>query len=383
MSGGYEDVSVTNQPVVVDNGSGVIKAGFAGEEQPKCVFPSFVGRPKHLMMMVGGLEGELFVGKEADQNRGILKLRYPMSHGVVQDWNDMERIWAHVYDKTNLAINSEEHPVLLTEAPRNPRKNREKAAEVFFETFNAPALFISPQATLSLYASGRTTGVVLDSGDGVTHAVPVYQGYALPHAITRADIGGRDITQHLQLLLRKAGYVFHTSAEFEVVRAVKEATCYVAFNPQKEEALELESRNAYQSYKLPDGRPLQIGPERFRAPELLFNPSLIGLEYRGVHACLVDSIFKADLDLRKTLFKQVVLAGGSTKFPGFGDRLLNEVRKMAPKDIKIRISASPERQFAAWIGGSILASLATFKTMWIRRDQYEEDGNKVVNRQSL
>jgi centractin len=373
----YDDVSVLQQPVVIDNGSGVIKCGFAGEETPKFVFPSFVGRPKHKKVMVGSLEGEFFVGRDADQNRGLLSLKYPISHGMIRDWGDMERVWAHVYGKQNLSVSSEEHPVLLTEAPLNPRANRERAAEAFFETFNAPALYISPQATLSLYASGRTTGVVLDSGAGVTHSVPVFQGYALPHAVTRSDVGGRDVDERLRLLLRKAGYVLHTSAELETVRACKEETCYIAFDPAKEEQIELEQRSAHQAYRLPDGREIKVGPERFRAPELLFAPETIGLEYRGVHRCLTDSVFRADLDLRRTLFRQIVLAGGSTLFPGFGDRLLNEVRRLAPKDVKIRISASPERQFAAWTGGSILASLASFKSMWLRREEYDERGHAL------
>jgi len=380
----YDDVLGTNQPVVIDNGSGVIKAGFAGQDMPSCCFPTIVGRPKHSKVMVGALGGDIFVGKDAEESRGLLTLKYPISHGVVTDWKDMERIWESVYGKNNMNISKiEQHPVLLTEAPLNPNKNREKAAEVFFETFNVPALFVSPQATLSLYASGRTTGVVLDVGDGVTHSVPVYEGYALRHAIARSDVGGRDVTSRLQLLLRKSGYIFHTSAEFEVVRCIKEATCFVAFNLAKEEQLESEQRSAGLAYKLPDGRLLQIAAERFRAPELIFDPTLIGLEYRGVHRCLVDSIHQSDLDLRKTLFGHIVLAGGSTKFNGFGDRLLNETRQIAPKDTKIRITASPERQWAAWIGGSILASLASFKTMWIRRDQYEESGRSLLHRGAL
>jgi centractin len=127
----------------------------------------------------------------------------------------------------------------------------------------------------------------------------------------------------------------------------------------------------------------QIGPERFRAPELLFRPEIIGSEYQGVQDALVNSILKADLDLRKVLFSQIVLSGGSTMFPGFGDRLLNEVRKLAPKEMKIRISAPPERKYSTWMGGSILASLATFKTMWIRRDEYEEHGASIVHRKAL
>jgi len=297
----------------------------------------------------------------------------------------MERIWESIYGKSNLNVSSiDQHPVLLTEVPLNPNKNREKAAEIFFETFNVPAFFISPQATLSLYASGRTTGVVLDVGDGVTNSVPVYEGYALRHAISRSDVGGRDVTSRLQLLLRKGGYVFHTSAEFQVVRTIKEATCFVAHNVALEEEKVAEGDSgASHTLKLPDGRPIRMSSERFRAPELLFDPSLIGLEYRGVHQCLVDSIHSADLDLRKTLYEHVVLAGGSTKFNGFGGRLLDETRKLSPKGTKIRITASPERQWAAWIGGSILASLASFKDMWVRRDVYEDAGAASLHREAL
>jgi centractin len=142
-----------------------------------------------------------------------------MEHGIVEDWKDMERVWSHAYKQ--LAVQSEQHPVLLTEAPLNPRRNRERAAEIFFETFNVPAFFVSMQAILSLYASGETSGLVLDSGDGVTHVVPVSSGFAVPSAILRADLGGRDITRYLQLLLRRAGHVFHTTAELELVRTIK------------------------------------------------------------------------------------------------------------------------------------------------------------------
>ena len=136
---------IVNQPVVIDNGSGVIKAGFAGDQIPKCHFPNFIGRPKHTRVMAGALEGDLFVGPKAQEHRGLLSIRYPMEHGIVTDWNDMERIWQYIYSKDQLQTFSEEHPVLLTEAPLNPRRNREKAAEIFFETFNVPALFLSMQ----------------------------------------------------------------------------------------------------------------------------------------------------------------------------------------------------------------------------------------------
>ncbi|KAJ2534848.1 centractin- actin- protein of the dynactin complex, partial [Coemansia sp. RSA 1933] len=206
-------------------GSGVIKAGFAGDDQPKSFFSSSVGTPKHERMMAGAVEGEYFIGRRTEDLRGLLKISYPLEHGIVTDWEDMERIWSHIYTD-ELKTLSEEHPVLLTEAPLNPSSNREQAAQVFFETFNVPAFYTSIQAVLSLYASGRTTGIVLDSGDGVSHAVPVFEGFALPHAIRRMDVAGRDVTEYLQVLLQKAGFNFYTSAEKEIVRNIKEKICY-------------------------------------------------------------------------------------------------------------------------------------------------------------
>lgn len=382
------DDATQNRPVVIDNGTGVLKAGFAGSNKPKCTFPSFVGRPKHVRVMLQSrVEGDTFLGKEAEEHRGIMRLEYPMKHGIVENWADMEKIWSYVYSKTNLGVSSEEHPVLLTEAPLNPRQNRENAAEIFFETFGVPALFVSPQATLSLYASGRTTGVVLDSGDGVTHAVPVYEGFTMPHAITRMDVAGRDVTEHLQQLLRRSGHIFHTTAEREVVRKIKEDTCFVAFNPAREEKLEQTNSTDVVDYSLPDGSVISVGAERFRAPEILFNPSIIGTEYGGVHECLANAIFKSDLDLRKTLFSQIVLAGGSTMFQGYGDRLLNEVRRIAQargkNDVKIRISAAPNRMYLTFTGGSILASLAAFKNMWVSKAEYDDIGAAAIHRKTL
>lgn len=253
--------SLHNIPMVIDNGSGTIRAGFAGEELPKCYFPSFVGRPKHLRVLAGALEGDWFVGpRAATELRGLLKINYPLEHGIVTDWDDMEKIWAYIYDE-GLKVLSEEHPVLLTEPPLNPRSNRDTAAQILFETFNVPALYTSIQAVLSLYASGRTTGIVLDAGDGVSHAVPVYEGFAITNSIQRIDVAGRDVTEYLQTLLRKSGYVFHTSAEKEVVRHIKEATSYIALDPKKEEKDFMTAKSDPKrtaEFILPDGNKLKV-----------------------------------------------------------------------------------------------------------------------------
>ncbi|KAG8141241.1 hypothetical protein E2320_006882 [Naja naja] len=200
-----------------------------------------------------------------NEHRGLLSIRYPMEHGIVRDWNDMERIWQYVYSKDQLQTFSEER------------------------------------------------------------------------------------------------------------------ACYLSGNPQKDEALETEKVQ----YTLPDGSTLDVGPSRFRAPELLFQPDLIGDESEGIHEVLVFAIQKSDMDLRRTLFGNIVLSGGSTLFKGFGDRLLSEVKKLAPKDVKIKISAPQERLYSTWIGGSILASLDTFKKMWVSKKEYEEDGSRAIHRKTF
>ncbi|XP_059494075.1 actin, macronuclear-like isoform X4 [Stegostoma tigrinum] len=333
-----------NSAVIIDNGSGICKAGIAGDNAPRSVITSIVGRPKAKATMLGAGHKEYYVGEEAQAKRGVLSLKYPIKHGIVVSWDDMEKIWRHM----------------------------------MFECFKVPAMYVAVQAVLALYASGRTTGLVMDSGDGVTHTVPIYEGYCLPHAVYRFDLAGRDITQYFVRILMEVGHTFISSAEREIVKDIKEKLCYVAVDPQLE--IRKKREDIQKEYKLPDGNVIQIQSQLFRAPEILFCPASVGLECPGVHRLVYKSILKCDIDLRKYLHSNVLLSGGSTLFPGLDERLLKELQFLAPTGVPVKVIAPPERKYSVWIGASILTCLTSFQEMWITACEYLEMGSCVVHR---
>ncbi|KAM3267589.1 hypothetical protein P3S67_032218 [Capsicum chacoense] len=367
------------QTLVIDNGTGTTKVRFAGDDSPRGVFPTIVGRPRHTGVMVGMGQKDVYVGYEALSKRGILNLKYPIGHGLVRKWDDIEKLWHHTfYDE--LCVAPEEHPVLLTEAPFNSKVNREKMTQIIFETFNIPAMYVANKAVLSVFANGRTTCIVVDCGDDVTHAVPIYEGTVLPRAISQLVLGGRDLTDHL---IRDLSCVINWY-DREQICDMEETIAYIALDFEHEiDKAKNCSKSVEKGFELPDGQVINIGTERFRCPEVLFQPSLLGTEETGIHEKAYNSIMRCDDDIRKELFANIVLSGGSTMFPGIAKHMSKEITALSPSRTKIKVIAPPERKYSTWIGGSIFASLDTFLKMLIAKAEYDESGPTIIHRKCI
>jgi len=276
----------------------------------------------------------------------------------------------------------------------NPQQNRAKMVETMFEKYGFEGVYVAIQAVLTLYAQGLQTGVVVDSGDGVTHIIPVIEGFALPHLTRRLDVAGRDVTRYLIKLLLLRGYAFNRTADFETVRQIKEKCCYVANDVQEEERLSNETTVLVESYTLPDRRVIKVGRERFQAPEALFNPALIDVEGGGMADQLFDCINKADMDARPLLYGHIVLSGGSSMYPGLPSRLEREIRQLYLDKVlkgdrtklakfKCRIEDPPRRKHMVFLGGAVLAEIMKDRAeFWMSRKDYQEKGiNGVLSQQ--
>lgn len=326
---------------------------------------------------------DTYVGQEAIDKGNLVHLTRPMEWGTITDAEGMEDVWYHTFYNgkishwhtthllAELRTNPIEHPVLLTEALLNPVKNREKMVEIMFETFNIPATFVIAQPILAVYSSGRCSAMSVDVGDGICQMMPIFEGYTLPASLTRTDIAGGFLTDHCMQTLKKLGHSFTTASDREVARQIKEKLCYCSLNYESEMNNSPPSRA---HFELPNGDTVTFGKERISIPEILFNPSLIGIEEKGIHHTLYDALQRCDIDTKKDLYGNVVLAGATTCMEKFSDRFQKEYLSLLPGPIRGRVVVSNERANANWIGGSIIASLSTFQLMWITAEEYIEVG---------
>ncbi|EDR13894.1 actin-related protein Arp2 [Laccaria bicolor S238N-H82] len=374
----------SEHPLVVDNGTGFVKVGYAGSNFPEHVFPSIIGRPilRAEERVGSALIKDIMVGDEAASNRTYLQVTQPMEHGIVKNWEDMKHLWDYTFDE-KLKVNTRGRKVLLTEPPMNPKVNRQRMCQVMFEEYGFQGVYVAIQAVLTLYAQGLTTGVVVDSGDGVTHIVPVYDGYAMPHLTRRLDIAGRDVTRYLIKLLLMRGYAFNRTADFETVREIKEKLPYVSYDLELDTRLSEETTVLVESYTLPDGRTIKVGAERFEAPECMFQPHLVDIEQPGVAGTSFPSFPPS---IWTELYKHVVLSGGSSMYPGLPSRLEKEMKQLYLTRVlggdparlnkfKIKIEDPPRRKHMVFLGGAVLADIMKGREdFWISREEWFEKG---------
>ncbi|KAA8906204.1 hypothetical protein DIURU_001146 [Diutina rugosa] len=378
-------------------GTGFVKIGRAGTNFPDHTFPSIVGRPilraeERNTLVPSDVEiKDIMCGDEAAKVRSLLEVSYPMENGIIKNWEDMEHLWDYSFYE-RLKQPTQGQKVLLTEPPMNPLRNREEMVRIMFEKYQFDGVYVAIQAVLALYAQGHTSGVVVDSGDGVTHIVPVYESTVLNHQTTRLDVAGRDVTKHLISLLLGRGYAFNRTADFETVRQIKEKLCYVSYDLKFDKKLADETTTLVESYELPDGRVIKVGHERYLAPECLFQPHLVGKESPGVGEMLFNTLQSCPVDTRADLMKGIVLSGGSSMYPGLPSRLEKELKQLyltrvlgndasKLKNIKLRIEDPPKRRHMVFIGGAVLANIMKDKNhLWVTRQEWEEQGARALDK---
>ncbi len=344
--------------VVIDNGSGYMKIGFAGSSRPEHVFPTLLGTP--------------VAGRSMAGLRGI-RISRPIERGRVRNWDEVKMLWELSFSM--LGVKASRCKLFLTEPLFNAEGDREKMAELMFEHFGVAALFVSEQPLLAMYAHGGTTGLVVDIGHGLTQVAPIYEGFVVPRAVSVAPLGGEDVTTFLARLLSRKGLDLAGWAGASIAEDIKEKLCYVALNPGAEGGNK-------SSYRLPDGTLISLGEELFMAPEVLFNPLLMGLDVKPLPKLVLDSIMACDIDQRKALLENIILCGGTSLLRGLGERLEKELKaclRQAGLKAEPKVVTPKSREFYAWIGASKLASMIESRGLWITKRDYRERGPSVVH----
>lgn len=360
--------------LIMDLGSQYCKCGYAGEPRPTYFISSTVGKRYSEVADSGDTRKQTYVGHELLNLETPLKLVNPLQYGVVVDWDCVQNICEYIFH-TAMKIAPEEHAVLVSDTPLSPSSHREKYAELMFETFGIPAMHVTCQSLLSVYSYGKIAGLVVESGHSVSHVVPISEGNMLPGLVARADYAGGDLTNYLLQLLNEAGQKF-TDDHLHIVEHIKKKCCYSALQPEEELGLGLEHLRV--DYQLPDGNLITIGQERFQCAEMLFKPTLVGMNQPGLPALTAACLGRCqEAGFKEEMMANVLLCGGCTMLDGFPTRFQRELNALCPEDSPT-VAAAPERKTSVWTGGSILASLRAFQQLWVSKEEFEERGGAAI-----
>lgn len=382
--------------IVLDAGSSTVCIGFAGHDGPNCrSFSSAVGHTRQSAKKRGGIcsfkrTRNCYIGNEAQKKSEMLAMSYPIERGIVTNWADMTKLWTHSFEQ--IGVHDPEGSTVLLSQPYLSRKaNRKMLLQILFEELRTGSLNVSINGVLSMYASCRTTGLALESGDGLTQVLPIENCKVLSGSVRRFPLAGHDLTEYLVRMLYQRDYYFDVLHHRSIVNQIKENMCSVALDFARDikdiamlERTTSSTKFLQKSYKLPDGQSIKLGSERFLCPEALFEPLQVGLDEPGLQQMIYDTVMSVDsVDLRKNLFVNIVLSGGNTLFGGFSERVREEVISLVPVNTLVNVIALPERKNLNWIGGSVLGCLSTFPAMCITRKEYDEAGASIIYRRDL
>lgn len=351
-------------PIILINGSKTIKTGFSGECAPRSVYPSIIGYKT---------QNETYIGEEAYSKRGILNTRNIFKKGSILNFDDYEKLFYHNFNN-ELRIAPDYHPHIFSEALGTTVQEREKLTQIMFDTFSIPAYYTDCDSKYTLYASGRITGIVLESGDETTTSTAIYDGCVLPFTVQHHNVAGKEVTNYLIHLLNESKvYSENTMSTEHIVRDIKEKLCFFDSN--------IKNRKHFgQSYQLPDGTMINLSNERKSAPELMFQPHLSQIKDTSIIEKINQSIKKSYSFLHQELCLNIVLGGGNTMFEGFSDRLTKELSKLFKNNV--RVIALSDRLYSSWIGASIISSLSTFQNFWLSKKDYDENGPQMIEYKS-
>ena len=374
-------------PIIIDFGSSEVKAGYRTDNfAPSLRFPSYIGEPKYNKILRSlnknkSQNKEIFVGSDCDPYLGVVKLRYPIKHGAFENEKDISLIFNHIFSKLKLSPERvSQHPLLISEPILNQKRNREMISSILFEKYNVPSLIFAYQPSLSLLSFSSTTGIMLDSGEGVTQICSICDGYSIPSSFIRSDFGGEDISYYLRKLLKMKGIDLISDTEKLISNEIKKKIACFGLEGKKEE-------HQATKFTLPDSNVIQIESERFLAPKVLLNPALVGKSCLGLPQMVVACIEKINFELREKLLLKdnIKFTGGNSNIKGLNEVLHAEIRNLLPKyNTRIKIkSIANNSQISCWLGGAIISSLSIFKDLLITKKIWEEKGNEIIHKQTF
>jgi len=323
---GADSNSTDGKIVIIDIGEGYTKVGIAGDEYP-IIFPTMTGTEKYQSVMSDvGTKGQ-YVGEDCMRMRGVLKITYPINRGAIMDWDSFYAVLTHIFFNV-LRVDPSKVNVIYTENALTPLETRKYITRLLFETYRVKSVYLANASVMALFSAGLTTGILLESGEGLTWVVPIIDGRIVTHAIQRLTLSGKDVSEYLRTLLLGYGINFTSSAQRDILREIKEQNCFIALNP----AEVAKNTTDVTTYILPDGESAKIPISvRVNAPEILFHPELLGYNVSNVAQAIINSIMKLDRQYWRTMLRNIVLSGGNTMFQGFNFRLEEELKKVLPQ----------------------------------------------------